>query len=86
MKSADSSEQQLPSAEVPSKCLFLNENGECAIILVLICMGGLQRPRAGLRDALCGFQHALPLSEPHADLSPSLRPPLQLGGCVQRTF
>lgn len=49
-------------------------------------MGGLQRPRAGLRGALCGFQHALPLSEPRADLSPSLRPPLQLGGCVQRTF
>ena len=46
MKSADSSEQQLPGTEVPSKCLFLNENGECAIILVLICMDGLQRPRA----------------------------------------
>lgn len=83
MKSADSSEQQLPSIEVPSKYYFLNENGgSVPLFLSLFAWAGfagghITQPE----DRAVWLPAALPSLSP-AD-RPPLRPPPQLTLCAE---
>lgn len=81
---------------MPSECqllrLFLNENGECAIILVLICMSKSsetvfhnQALAEHEGEVRCDFQQGFSFFQTQFS-PPSLIPSLKLGGCVESSW